>query len=100
MLENEWPSFYRQSASIDEINHRIKALQNHLRKRGEDGALILQKTDFFYFTGTVQQGWLYVPADGAPLLMVFKDFHRAETESPIAHVISLVSPKKNSGNPA
>jgi Xaa-Pro aminopeptidase len=58
-----------------------------------DGALILQKADMFYYSGTAQQGWLYIPAEGSPLLMVFKDFDRARAESGLDRVISLVSPK-------
>ena len=36
-----------------EIEARIAALQGALARRGLDGALILQKTDLFYFSGTV-----------------------------------------------
>lgn len=77
-----------------EIQQRISKLQQRLMASDISGALIVQKTDLFYFTGTAQQGWLYVPAEGAPLLMIFKEYERAVRESPIDDVISLVSPKK------
>jgi len=77
----------------EEIHNRIGNLQEELRKKGIDGGLIIQKTDLFYFAATAQQGWLYVPAEGDALLMIFKDVERAAVESPLP-VISLASPKK------
>ncbi len=77
-----------------ELAARIGKLQSTLQKEDVDGVLILQKTDLYYFSGTSQQGWLYVPADGVPLLMIFKDFDRAVVESCLENVVSLVSPKK------
>lgn len=77
----------------EEIHSRIGKLQEELRKKEISGGLIIQKTDLFYFAATAQQGWLYVPAEGNALLMVFKDVERAAVESPLP-VISLASPKK------
>ncbi len=85
---------YQQGVPPEELNLRITKLQTELSKKSIDAALILQKCDFFYFSGTMQQGWLYIPAEGAPLLMIFKDYDRAKAESPINSVISLVSPRK------
>ena len=69
-------------------------LQGAMQKRSVDGVLILQKTDLFYFAATSQQGYLYVPVEGKPLLLIFKDFDRAKIESPIQDIVSLVSVKK------
>lgn len=80
-----------------ELQQRIGQLQQSLRLRELQAALIVQKTDLFYFSGTSQQGWLYVPAEGEPLLMVFKEFDRAQQESQLAMVVSLVSPKNIPG---
>lgn len=77
-----------------ELTARLAAFQNTLQKRQVDGALILQKADLFYFSGTAQQGWLYIPAQGEPLLMIFKDYFRAAQESGLPRVISLVSAKQ------
>lgn len=77
-----------------ELDSRTKQLQAALAKRGVDAALIVQKTDFYYFSGTAQQGWLFVPAEGKPLLMIFKEFERAQLESRLEQVVSLLSPKK------
>ena len=86
--------FYKKGVPEKELNIRIKKLQSALAEKNINGALIIQKTDLFYFSGTIQQGWLYVPDQGEPLLMVFKDFKRAEAESALNSVISLASPKK------
>ncbi len=77
-----------------EIDARINNLQAALRQADIDGALILQNTDLFYFSGTIQQAHLYVPADGQPLLMVRKSLVRARDESPLAVVTALKSPKQ------
>jgi len=77
-----------------ESQARLTKLQEALAAREMDGALIVQKTDLFYFSGTSQQGWLYVPVEGKPLLMIFKEYDRACEDSPLADIISLVSNKK------
>lgn len=84
---------YSTGVPPGEIDNRIKAFQSTMADTGVEGALILQKTDLFYFAGTVQQGWLYIPCQGNPLLMIFKEFDRAVQESGIDQVISLLSPK-------
>jgi Xaa-Pro dipeptidase len=77
----------------EEIETRIAGLQRILAQRALDGALILQRTDLFYFTGTIQQGSLYVPAVGEPLLMVNKVLARAKAESALDRIVALGSPK-------
>jgi len=72
-----------------EIIARTDKLQEILLAGSYDGALIAQKTDLFYFGGTAQLGWLYVPVQGKPVLMVFKEFDRARKESPLADVVSV-----------
>jgi len=85
---------YDRSIPEAEQQSRISMFQENLGKSDIDGALILQKADLFYYSGTAQQGWLYIPESGEPILMVFKDFQRAKEESGIDRVVSLVSPKK------
>ncbi|WP_228723395.1 M24 family metallopeptidase [Desulfosediminicola flagellatus] len=86
--------YSRQVTPASELYARVEKLQHSLQKKDCDAALIVQKTDLFYFSGTSQQGWLYVPVEGAPLLMVFKEYERAVAESELHEVVSLVSPKK------
>ena len=78
----------------DEINRRIARFQSVLQSLSIDGALILQNTDLYYFSGTIQQSHLYVPAEGEPLLMARKSFERAKAESPLTHILPLHSPKQ------
>lgn len=80
-----------------EIQNRIARLQTALQEQQADGALIVQNTDLFYFSGTIQQGHLYVPAQGRPLLMVRKSLARARVESAIADIVPLNSPKQMTG---
>jgi len=79
---------------LAEADFRIRKLQTELRRCGADAALIVQKTDLFYFSGTAQQGWLFIPADGQPLLFVFKDFARAREETPLERIESITSVKR------
>ncbi len=81
----------------NELQSRIAKLQKSIaaRKSGEmDGVLIVQKTDLFYFGATSQQGWLYVPAVGKAILMIFKEFARAREESPLEEIVSIVGIKQ------
>lgn len=76
-----------------EIESRITRLQFKLQQQHLDGALLLQNCDRFYFSGTIQQSHLYVPAVGDPILMVRKSFERALAESPLETIIPLTSPR-------
>ncbi|MFP3981534.1 MAG: M24 family metallopeptidase [Desulfobacterales bacterium] len=77
-----------------ELDARCQKLQHHLQKQEINSALILQNTDLFYFAGTIQQGALYIPAAGEPLLMVRKDLDRARSESELDHIIGFSSPRQ------
>jgi Xaa-Pro dipeptidase len=84
----------RSTTPLDEIERRIRRLQQHLSARNMDGALILQNSDLFYFAGTIQQAHLYIPAEGTPLLMARKSFSRAQAESPLSQIVPLQSPRQ------
>ncbi len=77
-----------------EIEARIGNIKQALDTAGIDAALILQVSDLFYFSGTIQQSHLYIPVDGEPLLMVRKDFERARSESPVKRIVPIHSPKQ------
>lgn len=81
----------------DELQSRIAKLQKSIAEKEMDGALIVQKTDLFYFGATSQQGWLYVPAVGKAILMIFKEYARAREESPLEEIVSVVGIKKIPG---
>ncbi len=88
---------YQSGPPAAELAERISKLQSQLQQKQVDAALIIQKTDLYYFAGTSQQGWLYIPVEGEAVLMIFKEFDRAKAESTLKHVVSLVSPKKIPG---
>jgi Xaa-Pro dipeptidase len=82
------------STPKQEVDNRIKKFQRHLSRLAVDGALILQNTDLYYFSGTIQQSHLYIPAHGSPLLMVRKNLDRARKESPLETIVPFGSPKQ------
>jgi Xaa-Pro dipeptidase len=76
-----------------EIDQRIDKLKKQLEENNIDAALIVQRADLFYFTGTVQDAHLCVPVDSDPILMIFKSLERAVAESPLSRIAPLNSPK-------
>ena len=55
-----------------EIKDRIARIQKKLQENSMDSIFIVQRVDLFYFTGTAQNGYLYIPAEGNLLLMIKK----------------------------
>ena len=53
-----------------ELDRRIANLQHHLSQNEVDAALILQRVDLFYFSGTIQQGSLFIPARARAVLLL------------------------------
>ncbi len=70
---------------------RILKLQQELKKSKTDAVIVMQKMALFYFTGTLQQGLLFVPQEGDALFFVKKDLERAKEESFLTHIYSLKS---------
>jgi Xaa-Pro dipeptidase len=79
---------------MTEIAGRIVALQALLSKSGIDAAIIRQNADLYYFTGTVQDAHLIIPASSEPLFLVRRDVARAEFQSPVRPVVPLKSMKE------
>jgi len=76
---------------LTEIQRRIAALQAALLREGLSGALIVQRVDLFYFSGTGQDAHLFVPVEGSPILLVRKDLGRAREDSPLEQVLPVSS---------
>lgn len=74
-----------------ELAARIGKLQEQLGRAGLDGALIVENTSLYYFSGTVPSGCLYIPQEGEPLLLVRKDLERARQETALSQVLPLES---------
>ena len=64
-----------------EIHRRISALQSQMGEM--DGALLFHAVDMCYFSGTAQDGLVYVPRDGDPRVMIKRSRERAAEESPL-----------------
>jgi len=77
-----------------EIDSRIGSLQQLQQQQELTGTLIILNSDLFYFAGTVQNSYLYVPAQGEVVLMVKKSLHRAQQESTLKNIVGIKSPKE------
>ena len=74
------------STPLSEIESRIAALKQAMSSQKIDLAIIVQKTDLFYFSGTGQDAHLLVRVDSGPCLLVRKSIERALEDSPIADI--------------
>ncbi len=75
----------------EELEQRIVRLQRLLQEEALDGAVLLQNADLFYFTGSIQQGICYIPAQGEAVYLVRKEFGRARMESGLKQIAPLAS---------
>jgi Xaa-Pro dipeptidase len=64
-----------------EIDARIRILQSQMGDMA--GVIIFQSVDMLYFSGTAQEGLVYIPKDGQPVVMIRKSLPRAAEESPL-----------------
>lgn len=66
-----------------ETNFRIKRLRDQMGDM--TGAILFQSVDLLYFSGTAQEGLIYIPKDPdfQPAVMIRKNLERAEQESPL-----------------
>ncbi|WP_028550064.1 M24 family metallopeptidase [Paenibacillus sp. UNC451MF] len=62
---------------------RIQRLQERLRQSQLDGCMITQNVDLYYFTGSMQTGYLFVPSEGEAVFFVRRSVVRAQEESAI-----------------
>ncbi len=65
----------------EEIKNRISRFKKRMADSGISFAVIIQNVDLFYFTGSLQNGILVVPVDGAPIFFVMKNLNRAVFET-------------------
>jgi Xaa-Pro aminopeptidase len=75
----------------EEIEDRLARLRAGMEKKGMDAFLVVQKMDYYYLSGTTQDGLLFVPLDGKPLLMVKREVERARVESPLDDIVRMKS---------
>ncbi len=74
-----------------EIHTRISRLQQKLADTSLDGAIILDRINIFYYTGTIQNGVLFVPADGIAVFFIRRSLERARKETPLKVLVQLGS---------
>ena len=82
---NTFPSTYKLVPTT-EIRQRLVRAQTAAAKTGLSGMLILQNVDLYYFTGTLQDGILWIPSTGLPIYWVRRSLDRARQESPLADI--------------
>lgn len=66
---------------MTELRERVSCFQAVLEKEEIEGALLIQRADTFYYTGTAQNVHVYIPAKGDPLVLAYRDVERAKRES-------------------
>jgi Xaa-Pro dipeptidase len=76
---------------FEEIENRFIKVRAEMKKQGIEALLVVQKMDLYYLSGTTQDGLLFLPLEGKPLLMIKREYERAKVESPIKEVVLLKS---------
>ncbi len=76
------PDSYKLVPS-SEIKQRLINAQKALAQTKLAGIIILQSIDRYYFTGTLQDGTLWLPTSGEPVFWVRRSLERAQLESPL-----------------
>ncbi|MBS3948783.1 MAG: aminopeptidase P family protein [Dethiobacter sp.] len=69
-----------------ELERRRDVFQEKLQQGAVDGALLVQQMSMYYFTGTMQCQYVYVPAEGEVLGLVRKNMIRAQAEAGVSLV--------------
>src|SRR4030043_2358250 len=77
--------------SSEELKNRITKIRAGMETKEIESLLGIQKMNFYYLSGTTQDGLLYVPLEGKPLLMIKRELERAKSESPMKDIIGLKS---------
>lgn len=61
----------------EEIKKRTLVLKKNLLKNNIDACLIVEKVDFFYYTGTTVEGFIYIEPEKEPLLFDQKAYWKS-----------------------
>ncbi len=90
--------FKEQSRSLgfrfipnEEIQNRLSRVRESMQKNGMDALLVIQKMDLYYLSGTAQDGVLFMPLEGKPLLLIKRELERAKMESPLEEIEAIRS---------
>ncbi|MEW9701251.1 M24 family metallopeptidase [Paenibacillus sp. SI8] len=63
------------------FERRQQWLQAEMVQRGWAGFLVTQNVDIYYYTGSMQNGYVFIPAKGETLYLVRRSLARAEEEA-------------------
>ena len=74
-----------------ELEERLRRLRAQMESAEIESLLVVQKMDLYYLSGTTQDGLLFIPLEGKPLLMIKRELERAKLESPLQEIVSLKS---------
>jgi Xaa-Pro dipeptidase len=74
----------------EELEDRLTRLRSGMKREGMEALLVVQKMDRYYLSGTTQDGLLFVPLEGKPLLLVRREVERAKMESPLEVVGQVI----------
>jgi len=91
VLSGEYEEEGLEYVPKSEIESRIVRLQEAAAAERLDGCLIVHGADLYYFTGTLQNAVLWVPAEGDPVLAVRMSIERARRESAIGTIVPMRS---------
>jgi Xaa-Pro aminopeptidase len=72
-----------------EIFQRLYTLADHLKDQKLDLAIIHHNADLFYFTGTVQDGYLIVSSKGNLSFAVRRNLSRTMEQTPVRPVVTI-----------
>jgi len=75
----------------EEVDGRLTRLKSSMKTKGIEAVLVVQKMDYYYLSGSTQNGILFVPTEGKPLLMVKREVERARLESPLEEIVEIKS---------
>ena len=78
---------------VEEIAWRVARVQAAMALQALDALFILQNADLYYFSGTVQDGLVGIPARGEPVFLVRRVAERARAESPLRRIVAAESPR-------
>ena len=78
----------------EEIENRLFRIRTGMEKQGIEALLVVQKMNFYYLSGTTQDGLIFIPLEGNPLLMIKREVERAKVESPIKEIFPLKSSRE------
>ncbi|MDF2668660.1 MAG: peptidase [Paenibacillus sp.] len=71
------------TVNVNEGSQRRQRLQHKMVQHGIDGMIVTQNVDLYYLTGSMQTGYLFVPAVGEAVYFVRRSLLRAEQEADV-----------------